>query len=299
LRARTGCETSMTRPTRRPTPTVGVWSAAGLLAALSLSIPTGARADVSKSVSASAGQVGATLAYRERTIVSEPLFSSLHMTISRGGQVLYDAPVTSKVCGSECWPETSGRGPLHVADLEGSGEAEAVLDLYSGGAHCCSVVQVYEFDPGVMAYRVIERDFGDPEALLADLAGDGRLEFESADDRFAYEFTSFAYSGLPVQIWKVQNGRFVNVTRQFPKVVSKDARRQLQAFKQTDRGGHGLGFIAAWAADESLLGHHSLLKRTLSRELRAGHLRDGEGFGVGGARFLARLEKFLKKNGYE
>ena len=52
--------------------------------------------------------------------------------------------------------------------------------------------------PGTSTYRSVEQDFGDPGAVIADLAGDRRLEFESADDRFAYEFAPYAYSGLPL-----------------------------------------------------------------------------------------------------
>ena len=57
-----------------------------------------------------------------------------------------------------------------------------MLDLYTGGAHCCSVEQVFTFDPGTMTYAETERNFGDPGTRIEDLKHDGHFEFVTADD---------------------------------------------------------------------------------------------------------------------
>ena len=267
--------------------------------ALLLPLFAGSAAAEQKSVSAGEGTESATLTYQQSTdSLGELTFSKLELQILRGGQSFYEQPVSSRFCESECLPETFGAGPLAVKDLEGNGQPEVVLDLNTGGAHCCSVVQIFDFDPGVMAYRLSEHNFGDPGALLTDIAGDGRLEFEYADDRFAYEFTSFAYAGLPLQIWRFREGRLINATRQFPAAIAANARRQLGAFRANRSKGLGLGFIAAWAADEYLLNHRPLVARTLAREARHGRLRSRESFSPGGTRFIAKLKRFLKKTGY-
>jgi hypothetical protein len=173
-----------------------------------------------------------------------------------------------------------------------------VLELQTGGAHCCTIVQVYSYDPGAMAFRAVERDFGDPAALLVDVAGDGRLELESADDRFAYEFAPYAYSGLPLQIWSVRAGRLVDTTRSFPRALAADAGRQLAGFVKLRGQGLGLGLIAAWAADQELLGHGALVRATLSREAGHGRLRSREHYGPSGASFVAKLMRFLRRSGY-
>jgi hypothetical protein len=251
-------------------------------------------------VAAGGEGVGAILSYQEG--VGGPLpYTNLRLRISRAGVSVYEQPVSSRYCGTGCVPQALGflikSSPLAVTDLEGNGQPSVTLELSTGGAHCCTVVQVFAFDPGVMAYRLIERDFGDPGALLTRL-GNGPPVFESADDRFAYEFAPYAYSGLPLQVWSFRGGRFVNSTRSFPKAIASDAKRQLRGFAQTRAQGLGLGLIAAWAADEDLLGHARVVSSTLAREARAHRLRSREGYGPSGSAFIAKLQRFLRSNGY-
>jgi hypothetical protein len=250
-------------------------------------------------VSAGEGVVQATVSYPPPPAsLGGGALPGLRLEISRSGQSFYAQPVSSRYCREYCGLESFGGGPLLVKDLEGDGEPDVVLELNTGGAHCCTVVQVFSLDPGVMAYRGIERDFGDPGAVLEDVAGDGRLELESADDRFAYAFTSYAFSGLPVQIWRISDARFVNVTRSFPRALRADAARQLKGFLANRRQGMGLGLIAAWAGDEYLLGHRSLVAGTLAREARFGRLRSGDHLSPGGGAFVRKLKRFLVSNGY-
>jgi hypothetical protein len=57
----------------------------------------------------------------------------------------------------------------------------------------------------------------------------------------------------------------------------------------------GQSLIAPWAADEDLLGHSSLVKRTLARQLALGHLRS---LISSGRRYVGALQKFLHRQGY-
>lgn len=252
-----------------------------------------------KTLNASEGVVTATLTYAQgKDRFGDATFAHEQLKITRSGVGFYEAPVGSRYCHGECPLETFGNGPLLVSDLEVNGQPDAVVHLYTGGAHCCTIVQVFSFDPGAMVYRLVERDFGDPGVRLTDVAGDGRSEFESADDRFAYEFTSFAFSGLPVQIWRFSEGRFIDVTREFPAAVAADAKRQLSQFRANRRQGLGLGFIAAWTADEDLLGRSAAAAGTLSREAHLHHLRSGDRLSPSGTAFIKKLQRFLKKTGY-
>ena len=232
-----------------------------------------------------------------------PNFKGLHLSIAQGGTVLYNQPVVSKLCGKFCAPgSTSAKAPsVHVLDLEPGGQPDVLLDLYSGGAHCCFVEQVFSFDPGTMTYGMTQHDFGDPGARIVDLGHDGRLEFLTADDSFAYEFTDFAASGLPIQILTFSGGHFVNVTHQYPKLIAKDAARWMRAFNSMARQHYSdsVGVVAAWAADEELLGHVRLVNRFLARQVKAGHLNSALSPGEpGGAKFVAKLRKFLRAHGY-
>jgi hypothetical protein len=245
---------------------------------------------------ASSGNVTGTFTFQGKV----PNFRGLHLTISRSGTVVYDQPVVTNFCGKLCWP---GQGAIrsssvHVVDLEGTGDPDVVLDLYSGGAHCCTVEQVFSFDPATATYVKTEQVFGDPDAKIVDLGHNGHFEFLTADDAFAYEFTDFAASGLPIEILTFANGHFTDVTRSYPKLVARDAARWLRAFKAQAKQHYpdSVGVIAAWAADEDLLGHTKLVNRFLHRQAAAGHLNAA--FASGGTRFVAKLQKFLRRRGY-
>jgi hypothetical protein len=173
-----------------------------------------------------------------------------------------------------------------------------IVTLSTGGAHCCTIAQIFSFDSGVMAYRPLERNFGDPGVRITDVAGDGKLELETSDDRFAYLFESFAYSGLPIQIFRLQGGRLVDSTRMFPAAVAADAARQLKAFTANRHAGLGLGFAAAWVADEALLGRSAAAFTRLNREARAHRLRSRDHFGPAGSRFVSLLRRRLHRFGY-
>jgi hypothetical protein len=246
---------------------------------------------------ASAGNVTATFTFQGKV----PNFHGLRMTIARGGTVVYDQPVVSKFCANLCWPGPAVavmRPAVQVVDLEHTGDPDVVLNLYSGGAHCCTVLQIFAFNAAAGSYAETERVFGDPDARIVDLRHDGRFEIQTADDSFAYRFTDFAASGLPIEILTFAGGHFTDVTRSYPALVAKDAAFWLKAFRSQARQGYpdSVGVIAAWAADEDLLGHVKLVNRYLHQQAAAGHLNAAGG--TGGTKFVASLQKFLRRRGY-
>ena len=267
-----------------------------VVTALSLAF---APAALATTQTAESGNVTATFTFSG----SYPNFTGLHLTIAQGSTMFYDEPVTSKLCGSYCAPGSpSGKtSSVHVLDVEHDGQPDVVLDLYSGGAHCCSIEQIFSFDPGTMTYAMTQHDFGDPGEEIVDLGHNGRYQFLTADDAFAYEFTDFAASGLPIQIFTFSHRHFFNVTRHYPKLIARDAARWLKAFNSmaTQHYPDSVGVVAAWAADEELLGHVKLVDSFLAIQLKAGHLNSAlSPEEPGGARFVAKLRKFLRTHGY-
>lgn len=247
-----------------------------------------------KTVTASSGPVSAQFSYQGSVDAG---FSGLSLTITRNGSTAYQAPVSSKLCGDQCWPGADNRakGPLRVLDLDGDGEPEVLLDLYSGGNHCCSLSQVFRWDAATSSYVKVEQVWGDPGYTLSTLAG--APAFVSADDRFAYAFAAYAFSGLPVQIWRWRTGRFVDVTKRFPATIRADARRWLKLFRKGARQKLGLGYLAAWAADERLLGARRTVDRELASALRHHQLGSLPGW-PSGRRFETALRHFLARDGY-
>src|SRR5436190_4683039 len=79
---------------------------------------------------------------------------------------------------------------IRARDLDGDGEPEVVVDLYTGGAHCCFYSRIYRY--AQPSYVALRHDWGDLGYRLRDLDHDGVPELVSADDRFAYAFTAYA-----------------------------------------------------------------------------------------------------------
>jgi hypothetical protein len=233
---------------------------------------------------ASAGNVTATLGWQGQN----PLVTDMHLTIAQAGTVVYNQPVSAKLCGRHCGPGGVSGNSVQVLDLSGNGELEIVLDLYSQGAHCCFIDQVFSPSAALGTYVLTQKDFVNSGAALRDLDHNGQTEFVSADNAFAYEFTDFAESGLPIQIFKFTGLQFVDVTRDYPSLIRKDANLWWHAYRSDPDGGR-VGLIAAWAADEYNLGGGANARRTLAEQVSARRIS---------ARFIERLTAFLKRNGY-
>jgi hypothetical protein len=259
-----------------------------------------ATATITRTISVASGGTTATLHYRSSPAGSdrEP-YSKLRLSIARHGVTLLERPVDAILCGRLCWPNVGipASPVLRIADVEHNGSPDVILNLFSGGAHCCAITQVYRYDPATKTYSIVQHDFADPGYYLR-ASGGGAYLFVSADDRFAYAFASFAFSGLPAEIWSFATGGFVDVTRRYPAAVAADAARQYHDYLANRGQGLGLGYIAAWAADEDLLGHKALVARTLAAQNRAGELRSGDGLAQHGRAFISQLQRFLVKSGY-
>jgi hypothetical protein len=250
---------------------------------------------VPRSASSEAEGVRATLSWSETAAARAFGDKGITLTIQRQGSSS-TSPVTSSEC-SPCAVETPFHGsPVTVADLEATGSPVIVVTLTTGGAHCCSVVQFTALHEGTFVTH--ERNFGDPGVRVGPKLPDGRLQLISADDRFAYLYAPFAYSGLPLRVFELKEGVLVDVTRGLPAALARDAARQWRGFRETRRNGLGNGLIAAWAADEELLGHGRLVRATLAREARRGHLRSQGHYGPSGQKFVKALLRFLARHGY-
>lgn len=255
---------------------------------------------------ATQGDVTATLTYQKVYPVAgnqgPPEARGAVVTITKAGRLVYRAGVASPVCGRLCYPEpTSGLGQgnaLRVVRF-GPGSPDVVLGLYSGGAHCCFVDQV--FVPRSNDFYVkIEVDLGDPGARIETLPGNRFAAFVTADDSFAYAFTDFAASGLPLKILRLRGTRFVDVTRQYPSLLRRDARQWLAAFTAMASSHYqdSVGVIAAWTADEYLLGRVGDADAFLHEQAAQGHLRSLINPAMTGQEFITQLEKFLEHQGY-
>lgn len=277
-----------------------------LLAAGALLL-VGAPAASAASETSTSGPVTATFSYKQGS-ADDLLYRDLKLKIVRNGVVALDAPILSGDCEYGCWPAgpaLEGRPSVHVRDLDADGEPEVIVDMFTGGAHCCLLTQVFALQKGpasdlAPSYSRVEHNFLDPGYSFDDLDGDGVPEFVSADGRFAYAISSFAGSGFPVQVWRFGRGGFSDVTREFPALIREESNRQWRVYRSYRRlkppgNDPALGALAAWAGDEYLLGHGRRVQRELKRALRSGRL---DGFFGSGKRTLRNLNRLLAQTGY-
>jgi len=245
------------------------------------------------------GQVSADLSFRETT----NRYSDLRITVLRDGRRAFTSSVARLSCksclvaGIDTIPKAQ---PVTIRDLDGDGEPEVLVDLYTGGAHCCFYTLILRFDG--RSYRSTVALWGDPGHDLRDLDHDGRPEFVTADDRFAYQFTSYAASFLPVQVRSYDHGTMTDVTSRFPALVRADA-AYLWSQYQSDRKNRQndmRGALAAWLADEYRLGLAGEGWKQIEAAYRRGELSSPrvDALWPAGRKYVTALRAFLVKSGY-
>jgi hypothetical protein len=192
--------------------------------------------------------------------------------------------------------------PLSVRDLDGDGEPEIVLDLFWAGSRCCLWTRIYRFDRVDRRYLVSTHFWGNfqDSYRLRDLDQDGRPEFVAADGRFA-TISSTYDSADPVEIWSYGRHGLHDVTRGFSRAIAADASRwwALYVTQRGRRHGWVREPLAAWVADQYLLGHRERGERVLARALHRGELDlPRSSFAPSSRVYVRRLRAFLRTAGY-
>jgi hypothetical protein len=192
---------------------------------------------------------------------------------------------------------------VFTRDLDADGEPEVFLNLYWGGAHCCWWTRIYRYSAARETYLPRNHWWGEARAFygfrgsLRDLDNDGRPEFSGRDDRFM-ELSYFAVD--PIRIWSYRSGSMYDVTRRHPKHVARDARELWSFYPEARRKRWVRELLAAWAADQHLLGRGPVADRALAR---AAARRELEGKNEyerprSGGAWIRGLKRFLRRTGY-
>jgi hypothetical protein len=249
------------------------------LIGLTLLLPAAAQAHSS---TASAGGIRATLSYSGGPGITT---KDERLSIVENGRSVYDQAVPRQGCVSVCGPGT--KQPVAVTSLYGDDGEDVVLNLFSGGADCCTIADVYVHSAAVGSYVLDQHNFGEAGFKLENIGPAGRPEFVSADKSFYCEFTVCAASALPLQIFEFEDERFVNVTEHYPKLISRDAAHWAAVFNHDPK--QGLGAFAAEVADLESLNEGNGLSVALVDQAPKAHLtRD----------YLIKLTHFLRVHHY-
>ena len=277
-------------------------------AAACLAAAPAALAAESRTETASSGPVTATLTY---TLQDEFTATDIRLAVTRDGTpaaVAADGQVLAG-CGERCTGavpvggiEGSEQPSLTLADLTGDGDPEVIVDLYTRGAHCCSISAIYGWDPATSTYRHTIRFWGDPGYRLATLGGPGQ-ELVTADSRFAYAFCAYACSAMPTIVYRYEGFRLVDVSRQYPQLLRGEARDLRTSIRQAARRSDRQvirGLLPALCADLYRLGEGAACRRELALAKRRGWLRRSGAGDVwpAGRRYIPKVMRFLKRTGY-
>ncbi len=235
---------------------------------------------------ATAGNVKAVLSY-ERSPAA-PQFRNLRLKIFQNGQRVYDEAIPRDQVDDQVLAEQADTA-FQVRDLDQDGQPEVLVDLYTGGTHCCTYSQIYRFDAAIGNYQAIQHKWGNSFYQLVDFDQDGQPEFQSRDDRFTGKFTSYAASANPLQIWRFEQGHMVDRTKDYGRQVEASASQHLLALQRVSaRPSDAKGVMAAYMADR-----YSLNQGGDSWKLM-GKLYQGDD----GAQFFGEVERFLQQTGY-
>ena len=227
-------------------------------------------------------------------------FTHARLTIKRGGAILADEKLKPMTRYAEVVPARyfDHQKSVTIRNLDLDVEPEIELDLYWGGVHCCWYTMIYRYSAASGAYLSARHLWGNVDYRSADPDHDGLPEFVSGDDRFAYQFTDFGDSSWPVQIWTYRSGRFLDVTRRFPALIRRDARRQWRRGLSKQYRSDNSGFLAAWTADQCLLRRCASAFKQLNVLRREGRIGPDPTGDRTVRRYLAHLRRFLRRTGY-
>jgi len=116
-------------------------------------------------------------------------------------------------------------------DLDNDGKKEILINMFSGGAHCCT---------NLYAGKIINNKFQFTDSILwgnsfyeiEDLNKDKKFQVLGMNDMFAYAFTNYAQSQFNILIFGYANNKFVNVTKNFPKLIEEEISKMTEELKQ-------------------------------------------------------------------
>ena len=152
---------------------------------------------------------------------------------------------------------------VQITNLDESNTTpEVLLSSFTGGAHCCGTVHVLTKNVMTQDWNVVGLgpfDGGTIEAVDP-LKGNQPL-IVTYDNRFLYQFASYAASAAPAQLWKLTKGIFNDVSKDpiYQKIHLKNIKsleKTLDNFPYHQRNPNGL--LAAYVATKAIVGELQL-----------------------------------------
>jgi hypothetical protein len=230
--------------------------------------------------------VRAELTYEKSA--SAPRFRSLRLRVRQGKDLKLNELVPRDRPDDQPLAAQSEMA-FQVRDLDRDGQPEILVDLFTGGTHCCTYSLIYRYDADQGRYVTTKHSWGNSFYQLADLNNDGVLEFQSRDDRFTNRFTSYAASANPLQIWRYEQGKLVDRTKDYPQAVEGSATMTLLAMQRvSSERQEAKGVVASYLAD----------KHSQGRAEEGWQLVEKLYLGADKVQFFEQLQRVLQETGY-
>jgi virginiamycin B lyase len=245
------------------------------------------------------GSTQATLVYRRLDRFNHvDWFTDARVRISRGERELFREVVPRNPQGEPEYGVFGSADDFAVRDVDGDGEPEVMLELNWNGTHCCDWSRIYRYDASRKTYVPGNHFWGDGSAApkLEDLNRDGRPEFLSQDDRFAYDFEGYAGSLRPIQIWAYDRGVFHDVTRRYLDQIRRDAAKIWRLYLKYRGKSSVRAILPAWAADQYMLARSDVVDQVLEEARTRGYLDIGEPGSADG--YIGAVKRLLRRTGY-
>lgn len=180
-------------------------------------------------------------------------------------------------------------GIVALEDLDSDRTPEVILYTNWGGVYAGGVHYVFQYRDGRFVSDHTEPVAGGRDALaFQDLENDGQLELWSQDSRFDYKFSSRAGSAPPLQIYRLNGGTLLDVTREYPDAIEQQRQVVYDAFQRSKQDGVEVnGLLAGYLALSALLGEYEqgwqVVEANYDRRV---------------TNFLTELQTFLVETGY-
>lgn len=233
-------------------------------------------------VTKTAGGVTATVAYvRQGRPSTGANYSQLRLTVRAPGRTTLRRLALRGKGGTAFLT----RPQLTVRDVTGDGVGDVIVDVFTGGAHCCSVSTIVRSTPKSWGSPLVH-DWADHSYELKDLGGSSTPEFVTDDPRFTGAYAAYAVSASPIRIYSMEGGQLKVVTTQFPDWIRQDLKQWEQRWQDIAKDNDadivaqgGRAAVAAWVADLALLQQFDAAKAVLAAAQARGDFNDFPGFG--------------------
>ena len=128
---------------------------------------------------------------------------STTLRITEGGDVIYKGEYEERI------------DFIKEVDFNKDGNKTILINTYTGGAHCCNILLACK----IKNDKLLTTDtlyMADSYPEIEDLDKNGKMEITGYNMMFAYAFTNFAESRAPEVVYTVENGKFKEVTKNYP-----------------------------------------------------------------------------------